>query len=265
MDSPFHLRQSAEFDVLGFGTNAVDHLIRVPFYPAFNTKVEISGYSVEPGGEVASTLVGLQRLGFRTAYAGRFGTGPAGEIGIRSLIREGVDVSLTERVSGTTQVGFIIIDETTGERTVLWKRDEAMAYAAADAPVAAVARANILHMTAHDVDACIVMAKTARQHHVLVSLDADNVFAGIEELITLTDVLTATSEFVEKLTGINDSRAALADISARYGCRLAGMTLGSAGSLFYCDGSFVKTPGFDIYGACIDTTGAGDAFRAGLL
>ena len=251
--------------MLGFGTNAVDHLIRVPIYPTYDTKLEISAYTVEPGGEVASTLVGLQRLGCKTAYAGRFGSDPAGELGKKSLVDEGVDVSLAETVNGSTQVGFIIIDETTGERTVLWRRDESLAYTRADAPVNAVARASMLHMTAHDVEACLAMARAAREHDVVVSLDVDNVFPGIDKLLRLTDVLTATSEFIANLTGSTDTRQTLADVVTRYGCKLGGVTLGRAGSLFYCNGEFVETPGFDVPVGCVDTTGAGDAFRSGLL
>lgn len=44
-----------------------------------------------------------------------------------------------------------------------------------------------------------------------------------------------------------------------------GITLGAAGSVFYSGGAFIETPGFDLPGGCVDTTGAGDAFRAGFL
>jgi sugar/nucleoside kinase (ribokinase family) len=93
MEFPFKLLTDTEFDVVGFGTNAVDHLICVPEYPVFDSKVELSSYSMQAGGEVASTLVGLQRLGFRTAYAGRFGNDKEGKFGLQSLIDEGVDCS----------------------------------------------------------------------------------------------------------------------------------------------------------------------------
>ena len=94
MNFPFKLRSTSEFDVVGFGTNAIDYLIRLRDYPKFNSKVEFTSQSMQAGGEVASTLVGLQRLGLRTAYAGRFGSDTNGQIGIQSLIDEGVDMRL---------------------------------------------------------------------------------------------------------------------------------------------------------------------------
>src|SRR4029078_1266283 len=79
MQFPFQLSTNRDFDCIGFGTNAVDYLIEVPEYPAFNSKVELNRYIQAAGGEVASTMVGLRRLGLNTAYIGRFGTDPAGD------------------------------------------------------------------------------------------------------------------------------------------------------------------------------------------
>jgi hypothetical protein len=84
MQFPIELRADARFDAVGFGTNAVDYLVRVPSYPAFNTKVELTEWQVLPGGEIASAMVGLARLGLKTTYAGRFGSDPAGRIGYDS-------------------------------------------------------------------------------------------------------------------------------------------------------------------------------------
>ena len=206
MKFPFDVLPDAEFDVAGFGTNAVDYLIRLPAYPEFDSKVEISSYERQSGGEVASTLAGLARLGCRTAYAGRFGSDEAGTFGIESLVREGVDTSYVTRADCVTQVGFILIDDSTGERTVLWHRDERLGYSASDAPLALVRRARILHMTPHDTGACIAMASAAKDAGVIVSLDADNVFAETAQLLPLVDILAATTGFVEEMTGTNDTR-----------------------------------------------------------
>ena len=125
MTPPFEFKSNTEYDVVGFGTNAVDHLISVPRYPDFNSKVELTSWAVLPGGEVASTLVALQRLGFTTAYAGSFGSDDAGKLGLRSLMDEGVNVDHAVVIdNATTQVAFVVVDEGSGERTILWKRDE---------------------------------------------------------------------------------------------------------------------------------------------
>ena len=265
MKFPFDLLPNAEFEVAGFGTNAVDYLIRVPAYPQFDSKLEISSYDRQAGGEVASTLVGLTRLGCRTAYAGRYGSDEAGTFGIESLDGEGVDTSYVTRADCATQVGFIVIDESTGERTVLWHRDERLGYSAVDAPLGLVGQTRILHMTPHDTAACIAMASAAREAGVIVSLDADNVFTDTDRLLPLVDILAATTGFVEKVTRTNDTRQGLSEIIKRFGCKVAAVTIGGKGSLTCCGDRFIETPAFDVPGGCRDTTGAGDAFRAGLL
>ncbi|MEP7212581.1 MAG: carbohydrate kinase family protein [Acidobacteriota bacterium] len=266
MKFPFNVFENAEFDVLGFGTNAVDFLIQVPEYPAFNSKVELTDYVQAAGGEVATTVVGLQRLGLKTAYAGRFGTDQAGDFGMLSLKEEGVDTSYAEQVPGAnTQIAFIIVDIRSGERTVIWQRDKKLAYSEAEAPVDAVNRAKIIHFTPHDAAACRRMALLAREAGVLVSLDIDNFFDGTVDLLPLVDVLIASAEFPKKLLGIDDSRSALRELKKRYGCGIVGVTLGESGSLLLCGDTFVETPGFAVPGGCRDTTGAGDAFRVGLL
>lgn len=266
MRFPFQLLAANDFDVVGFGTNAVDYLIRVPEYPSFNSKVELTDYSQAAGGEVASTMAGLQRLGFKTAYAGRFGSDPAGDIGLRSLRDEGVDIGYAEIVDGAqTQVAFIVIDQRSGERTVIWKRDDQLAYSASEAPVKAAARGRVLHMTQHDAGACIEMAKTAKAAGAIVSMDIDNVFDGMDELLPLVDICIASAEFAGRLFGTMDTADALREIDSRYGCVVTGLTLGAAGSVFICDGTIIETRGMDVPGGAVDTTGAGDAFRTGFL
>ena len=266
MKFPFQIRPANDFEAVGFGTNAVDYLIRVPEYPAYNSKVEIGEHSRAAGGEIASTMVGLARLGLTTAYAGRFGGDEAGELGRRSLIDEGVDLTYAETIADAqTQVAYIIIDERNGERTVLWQRDKRLAYTEREAPVAAAVRGRVLHMTPHDASACIVMAKAARSKGVIVSLDLDSVFPGIEELLPLVDVCLASSDLPTKLLGITDTREALREIKLRFGCPVVGVTKGVDGSIILCEGKFIETHAFPLPGGCVDTTGSGDAFRTGFV
>lgn len=266
MQFPFKLRENRRFHAAGFGTNAVDYLIRVPEYPSFNTKIELSESHRAPGGEAATTMVALSRLGLRTTYAGRFGDDDAAAIGLSSLVSEGVDVSHCQSIQNAqTQVAFIIIDERSGERTILWKRDAALCYAESEAPIELTEAAGVLHLTPHDADAARRMASAARKAGTIVSLDIDNIFDGMFDLLPLVDVLIASAEFPAKLHPGMDIRPALRAIRERFGSAIVGVTLGEKGSLLLCGEQFIESPGFAAPGGCLDTTGAGDAFRAGLL
>lgn len=266
MQFPFRLKESAHHDVVGFGTNAVDFLIRVPHYPEFNTKVELIDHLQAPGGEIATTMVGLRRLGLRCSYVGRFGSDPAGDIGFASLVDEGVDVAYAERIEGArTQIAFIVIDERSGERTVIWKRDEKLRYRESDVPLEATANTKVLHVSPHDTRACIRLARTAHENGAIVSVDIDRIFDDIEELLENVDIIIGSADFPGMLVGIDDVRKALLEMQRRYGAGLVGATLGESGSLLLCNGEFIETPGYDVPGGCKDTTGAGDSFRVGLL
>jgi sulfofructose kinase len=266
MQFPFKLAENKEFDVVGFGTNAVDYLIIVPEYPAFNSKTELEDYVQAAGGEIATTTVGLRRLGLKTAYIGRFGNDAEGNFGLETLRAEGVNIEFAEQIAGArTQIAFIIIDRRTGERTVIWKRDQKLAYTETDAPVEIAARGRILHFTPHDARACLAMARAAKAAGAIVSIDIDNIFEGIEDVLPLVDIFVSSAEFPERLVGITDKKAALREIKTRYGCAVVGMTLGETGSLLLCENEFVRTDGFEVPNGCKDTTGAGDSFRVGLL
>jgi sulfofructose kinase len=266
MNFPFTLPGGREHDVAGFGTNAVDFLIRVPQYPAFNSKIELTDYVQAAGGEIATTMAGLQRLGLSTCYAGRFGDDAAGEFGLESLRSEGVDVSFTEVVpEAQTQIAFIVIDELSGERTVIWKRDAKLAYTIKEAPTSIVERARVLHLTPHDADACRSLAKRAKEVGTIVSVDLDNIFNGLDDLLPLVDILITSAELPGRMFGIDDKKEALMAMQERYGSAVVGITLGENGSLLLCGDEFIMTPGFAVPGGCKDTTGAGDSFRTGLL
>src|SRR5689334_13602955 len=224
MKFPFQTIARREFDVVGFGTNAVDFLIEVPGYPLFNSKVELNQYTQAAGGEVASTMVGLRRLGLKTSYVGRFGDDPAGAFGQKSLTDEGVNIDHTERIEGArTQIAFIVIDARNGVRTVIWKRDEKLRDNEHDAPTDLVHRASVLHLTPHDSQAAIAMAAEATRSGTIVSIDVDNVFDGIEELLPMVDILIASAEFPGRLLGIDDHRHVLPEMAARYGCGICGV------------------------------------------
>jgi sugar/nucleoside kinase (ribokinase family) len=266
MRFPLNLPTSKPFDAVGFGLNAVDHLIVVPEYPAFDTKIRLLDHKLSAGGQTATAMVALQRLGLKTAYAGRFGSDPEGAFGLATLKEDGVNVDYAQVVQdASTQLAFIVIDIRNGERTIVWDRDDRLAYKPEEAPVDFGSLGRVLHLDAHDPPACAVVAHKAKETGAITSADIDNVYPGVQELLPLIDLLVTSKEFPYRLTGIRDSRESLLELKARYGCAIVGMTLGADGALIYCNGEFIESPAFAAPNGCRDTTGAGDAFHGGFL
>src|SRR5262245_56598740 len=242
MRLPFDLAAGKDFDAVGFGLNAVDHLIVVPEYPAFDTKTRFTEYERSAGGQTASAMVALQRLGLKTAYAGRFGSDDDGRFGLLSVEYEGVNLEFAETIEGAdNQVAFIIIDARSGERTIIWDRDDRLSYRSDEVPLDLASRGRVLHLDAHDPPACGVMAKVAREAGAIVTADIDNVYAGVEELLPLIDVLITSAEFPRRLLGIGDRRDGILELRSRYGCPIVGVTLGSDGALVYCEEEFISS------------------------
>ena len=174
MRFPFTLPLERQFDAVAFGLNAVDHLIVVPEYPASDVKLRFVEHKQAAGGQAATTMVGLQRLGLKTAYAGRFGSDAEGRFGFAALKSESVDTEFAEVIEGVrNQVAFIIVDERNGERTIIWDRDERVSYRADEAPVALASRGRVLHLDGHDPPACARMAQAARGAGTIVTADIE--------------------------------------------------------------------------------------------
>src|SRR5204862_4389915 len=107
-----------------------------------------------PGGQVASAIVACAALGMRTSYIGTVGDDERGRIQIASLEKAGVDITNVQVRNGcATQSANIIIDRSTGERTVLWRRDECLRLTPSEIAPEQITRARLLHIDGHDTDA----------------------------------------------------------------------------------------------------------------
>lgn len=266
MRFPLTLSDNKPFDAVGFGLNAVDHLIVVPRYPEFDTKTRLLAHQLSAGGQTATAMVSLKRLGLKTAYAGRFGSDSEGHFGFQTLKDEGVNTDRAEMIDGAkTQIAFITIEEQTGERTIVWDRDDRLAYQPDEAPRDFGSLGRVLHLDAHDPHACVRVAQDAKQAGTIISADIDNVYEGLPELLPYIDLLLGSKEFPHRVTGIRDERTSLIELQNRFGSAMTGMTIGDQGAIIYCEGRFIESPAYAAPGGCKDTTGAGDAFRGGFL
>jgi sulfofructose kinase len=266
MTLPFEIARNRKFDVITFGTNAVDHLLTVPHYPRFDSKVELVDARVLPGGEAASTAVGLARLGLRTSYVGSFGDDHEGEIGLHSLTAEGVDISYSRVVAGArTQIAYIVVDARNGERTIVWKRDERLSFSIDEVPISIAADCGVLHLTPHDLDAAIHFATAARASGTIVSIDADRTQDGLNELLSLVDVCILSASLLTELSAEKNTADSLKDVANTFECAVVGVTLGDRGSLVFDGRDFFAHDAYSVPGGCVDTTGAGDAYRCGFI
>jgi sulfofructose kinase len=254
------MNQSAIFDVVGVGLNATDTLVLVPEYPPCGGKVRIETEVVSPGGQVATALATVAKLGMRAKYIGTVGDDENGRIQMASLKGTGINLEDVEIRNGCpNQSAHIIVDRSTGERTVFWNRPDCLIIDPSRITAEKIACARLLHIDGHDTAAVEQAARLARRHDVLVSVDVDTIYPGFDRVLAWVDYLVASTGFPSRWTGEPDPFRALAMIQRQYGMEAAVMTLGAYGALALVDGSFIYSPGFVV--DCTDTTGAGDVFH----
>ena len=120
-------RPSSSFDVVGVGLNATDTLLLLPKFPAYAGKVPFTEEILSPGGQVASAMVACAKLGLRVKYIGTVGDDERGRIQMESLLGQGINLDHVQiRKNCPNQSAYILIDHTTGERTVLWRRPDCL-------------------------------------------------------------------------------------------------------------------------------------------
>lgn len=251
---------SRTFDVLGIGLNATDTLLLIPEFPSYAGKVPFDRELLSPGGQVATAIVTCAKLGLRAKYIGTIGDDLRGQIQRESLEGTEVDTSgLIVRKDCPNQTAYILIDQRTGERTVLWRRADCLRLSPSDIREEDIAQARLLHIDGYDIETASYAASVARRHGIPVSLDVDTVYPGFDAVLKNVDYLVAGSGWPQKWTGETDPFDALSCLHSEYGFSITAMTLGDEGSLALKDGEWAYSAAFDV--TCADTTGAGDVFH----
>ncbi|MGO8759895.1 MAG: carbohydrate kinase family protein [Terracidiphilus sp.] len=251
-----------QVDVVGVGLNATDTLIPLPAYPERGSKLEYSTASVMPGGQVATTMVACQTWGLRTRYVGKLGDDDAARLHERTFERVGVDARLIKVPGGVSPQSLILVDGS-GERTVLCRRDEHMTLRPEELRREWVVNARVLHVDGHDTAAATLAASWAHDAGIPVVADLDDTYPGVEDLIANIDYLIVSSDFSCRLMDDTNLERALRKMQSRYSCRLSAATLGVDGVLAWDGRQLVHSAAYRV--PVVDTTGAGDVFRAGFI
>src|SRR5712691_7444119 len=193
----------SKVDVVGVGLNATDTLIPVAHYPERGSKVEFRSANLLPGGQVASAIIACQQWGLRTRYVGKVGDDSAAALHRSEFARCGVEAHLLTAPGCASQQAFILVDDS-GERTVLWKRDERLTLRPEELQREWIITARALHVDGHDT-----AAARARAAGIPVIADLDELYPGVEALLKNVDYLITSRDIPGRLAAENDLRKSL--------------------------------------------------------
>jgi sugar/nucleoside kinase (ribokinase family) len=224
--------------------------------------LEFSNSSVMPGGQVASTVVACQTWGLSTRYVGKLGDDHAACLHREAFDKVGVEARLITVSGGVSPQSLILVDGG-GERTVLCRRDESMALKPDELKREWIQNARVLHVDGHETAAATLAASWAHEAGILVTADLDETYPGVDDLIANIDYLIVSKDFSCKLMQDSNLESALRRMQSRYNCKLSAATLGEDGVLAWDGKRFYRSAAYRV--PVVDTTGAGDIFRAGFI
>jgi sulfofructose kinase len=253
------------WDVLGVGCNSVDYVYRLPAAPKADSptaKLRISSHHTMCGGQMATAMAACAGFGLRAAYLGSAGNDHNGRLIVSELASRGVDVSHVLTRDCANRFAVITVDETTGERIVLWDRDDRLDLTAADLDPMLIGSARLVHVDDEDQEAAIAAALIARSAGVAVTSDIDRITDRTADLVSAVSIPIFANHVLPAITGESDVSRALLALRQSHDGMLC-VTLGAEGAMLLVGDELIIEKGFPI--TAVDTTGAGDVFRAAFI
>jgi ribokinase len=250
------------FDFVAVGEGGIDLLTLVEHLPGFDQKISALNRFELPGGQAATACVGVARLGWRSRWIGATGDDMWGGLLRESLRREGVDVSALVRSGAATRSAQIFVEESSGRRAVIESRDRALDVDAAEFASATLCGGRITLVDGTNMPLSLHVARTARRAGLRTMVDVDRCDQQTMHLLAEIDVVIVPDALARELTGAATAGAASASLGKTLTTAAAiVITMGEEGALGWCRGAEIHVPARKVMAK--DTTGAGDAFRAG--
>jgi sugar/nucleoside kinase (ribokinase family) len=246
--------------VVVVGDAGLDIVIRTDALPAPGGDAR-ARITVAPGGAGANTAAWLAACGARPTLVARVGADPAAGRLRAELAAAGVDCRFAvDREATTCQVAVLV--DAAGQRTMLADRGAAARLAPADLP-ASLAGAAHLHLSGY-----VLLDPSSRPagRAALAAARAAGLTTSVDPQAAV--LLTDPGGFLADIAGVDlllPSAAELAALgdAALAAARAVAVTAGVAGATWIEGTTRVHVPAQPV--AVADSTGAGDAFDAGLL
>lgn len=253
------------------GIFAMDLAFQTKCVPVWGETLLGSDFKMGPGGKGSNQTIAAARLGAKVSFISRVGKDTFGDAARRMYEAEGVDTEfLTVDATRSTGAAVILIEEGKGENAIVVTPGAASALKEGD-----VARAqtriveSAVFMTQLELPVPVAThgLRMAHERGVLTILNPAPACVLDDAIYRLCDYLTPNESEAQTLTGLSVATVVEAERAAdqllRRGARNVVLTLGAKGALVKNSKISEHVPAY-CAGTVVDTTGAGDAFNAGL-
>jgi ribokinase len=252
------------------GSFAVGLTMKVDRFPARGETLLGAGYRMDHGGKGSNQAVGCARLGARVSFVARIGSDTFGEMALELYQNEGVDTTCVCQTSGApTGVGFILVNAVSGDNCIALDpgANELLTTDAVRESSGALASARVvltqLEIPAPAADAALAEGRTRGAITILNPAPARPL---PPETLRGADILTPNETEAKVLLGHPaDAGISPEDLACELiarGSNEVVLTLGGEGALIVTREGQTRVSAISV--PVVDTTGAGDAFNAGL-
>lgn len=234
-----------------------------------------------PGGAPANVAVGISRLGGDSAFIGRVGDDPFGAFLRKTLEDEAVNTEFMHRDPLHRTSTVVVENDAEGERSFTFMVRPSADLFLQYTDIPAFESGQFLHLCSISLSAepsrssaflAMGQMKAAGGHvcfdpnirHDLWP-DENQLRECLEQALSLADVIKVSEDELEYLTGESLLSEGILRLCQRHDPQLLLVTQGKDGVSVYRkqDASLMQYPAPKV--TALDTTGAGDAFVAGLL
>jgi sugar/nucleoside kinase (ribokinase family) len=250
-----------KFDVTGIGCAAWDLTGTVKNYPLPGDKSPMKNFEEHPGGQVATALTSVSRLGGRTAIIEISGDDYYGERIRESLAHEGIDITCLIKDQGKTSLlSFCACLEDKGERAIFFTGGTKRFLEPEDISSDLIMSSKSILIDNYHGRASVFAAFLAGKAGIPAVTDIERDSPWNDELFRTGTHHIIPCHYLLEYTGEKDAEEALRILQKNYHSELLVATMGEKGSIawngkeFFYESAYMVEP-------VVDTTGAGDVFH----
>jgi ribokinase len=255
--------------ITAVGSYATGLTMKVNRLPSSGETLLGTGYRVDYGGKGSNQAVGCARLRAKVSFVAKIGKDAFGEMALGLYRDEGIDSAyIKQTADAPTGVGFIIVEAASGHNCITIDPGANELLTAADVAQCEAAFDSAVVLTQLEIPVAAAEAALAcgRARGALTILNPAPVRPLPRSVLQMVDVLTPNETEAKVLAGRNPDEPIppeeIAKELIRSGVKQVVTTLGEKGALIVTASSCKPVPAISV--PAVDTTGAGDAFNAGI-
>ncbi|MFZ8811283.1 MAG: carbohydrate kinase family protein [Pyrobaculum sp.] len=254
--------------VASVGNLNFDIYLKVSELPGPDENVEALDLYTGGGGSAANFAVAIARMGLGARFIGAVGEDPMGELSLRELKAEGVDVSFVKRIAGVRSGVVVVLVHPDGVKRMLSYRGANLGLTPADLAADKFQGVRHIHLATGRTELIARAREIAREVGATVSVDGGTALArkGLEivkAVVDGVDVVFMNHVEAKMLAGSHDHRVAVEKLSKELSVGELVITLGPRGAVAFDGRRLLHVDAFKLN--AVDTTGAGDSFAAAYI